>query len=56
MPSPATNKPPCDAATRLKLCLEEHDGDASKCKHLVREFEASCGGGKKKTEGEGEKK
>lgn len=33
---------PCDT-DKLKRCLEEHDGDASRCTHLVDAFKASCG-------------
>lgn len=33
---------PCDTE-KLKRCLEEHDGDASKCSHLVNAFKSSCG-------------
>jgi hypothetical protein len=33
---------PCDTE-KLKLCLEEHDGDASKCSHLINAFKSSCG-------------
>lgn len=33
---------PCDTE-KLKRCLEEHDGDASKCSHLISAFKSSCG-------------
>ena len=40
---------PCDTE-KLKLCLEEHDGDASKCSHLISAFKSSCGKQEQKTE------
>lgn len=33
---------PCDTE-KLKRCLEEHDGDAAKCSHLISAFKSSCG-------------
>ena len=42
---------PCDTE-KLKICLEEHDGDAAKCAHLINAFKSSCG---KQDKGEEEK-
>ncbi|KAH7284431.1 hypothetical protein KP509_34G054000 [Ceratopteris richardii] len=33
---------PCQVEA-LKKCLEDHDGDASKCKDHLNNFKASCG-------------
>ena len=38
---------PCDTE-KLKLCLEEHDGDGAKCSHLISAFKQSCGREEKK--------
>lgn len=40
---------PCDTE-KLKRCLEEHDGDASKCSHLISAFKSSCGKQQKEEE------
>lgn len=39
---PQPSLSPCDTE-KLKRCLEEHDGDASKCSHLINAFKSSCG-------------
>ena len=42
---------PCDTE-KLKRCLEEHGGDASKCSHLISAFKSSCGKQQQQTEKE----
>ena len=39
---PQPSLSPCDTE-KLKRCLEEHGGDASKCSHLISAFKSSCG-------------
>ena len=44
-----TSLSPCDTE-KLKRCLEDHEGDASKCSHLISAFKSSCGKQQQKTE------